>query len=289
MLRSSRLTRLASLMAAGALALAVAAPVAAADAAKLTAVVAVDDTGAPEAGKAWVRVLHASPDAPAVDVKVNDADVLTDVAFGTISDYLPVDAGTYNIKVCAAGTDTCVIEADLEFADGSKTTVAATNLLAKIEAQVLSDTAAANAGEAQVRVVHFSADTPAVDVLTQDGATKVVTDLSYPDATDYLALPAGSYDLKVCANADNSVCPLDPGALDLAAGTTYSVFAVGSLDATVAGGSDDGDADPTPPATDTLASTDVAPTSSIPGFLVLAVFGAAFVGGLRLAAIRTRR
>jgi hypothetical protein len=145
MLRSSRLARLLSLTAAGALALAIAAPVAAADAAKLTAVVAVDDTGTPEAGQAWVRVLHGSPDAPAVDVKVNDADVLTDVAFGTISDYLPVDAGTYNIKVCAAGTETCVIEADLTFADGSKTTVAATNLLAEIEAQVLSDIAAPNA------------------------------------------------------------------------------------------------------------------------------------------------
>ncbi len=69
-----------------------------------------------------------------------------------------------------------------------------------------------------------------------------------------------------------------------------AVFAVGSLDATVAGGSDDGDADPTPPATDTIASTDDAtPTSSIPGFLVLAVFGAAFVGSLRLATVRARR
>ncbi len=140
--RSTRFTRIASLGAAAALALAIAAPVAAADAAKLTAVVAVDSTDTPEAGKAWVRVLHASPDAPAVDVKVNDADALTDVAFGTISDYLPVDAGTYNIKVCAAGTDTCVIDADLTFADGTRTTVAATNLLADIEAQVLVDGAA---------------------------------------------------------------------------------------------------------------------------------------------------
>jgi hypothetical protein len=289
MLRSSRSARVFSLMAAGALALAIAAPVAAADAAVLTAVVAVDDTATPEAGKAWVRVLHGSPDAPAVDVKVNDADVLTNVAFGDISDYLPVDAGTYNIKVCAAGTETCVIEADLTFADGSKTTVAATNLLAEIEAQVLTDTAAPNAEEAQVRVVHFSADTPAVDVLTQDGATAVVSDLAYPNATEYLALAAGSYDLKVCAAADNSVCPLDPGALDLAAGTAYSVFAIGSLEATLAAGGDDDDAEPTPPATDTVAPATGTPASSGPGLLVLAILGAAFVGGLRLATVRSRR
>ena len=144
--------RIAALIGAGALALAVVAPAFAADPAKLTAVVAVDSTDAPAAGKAWVRVLHGSPDAPAVDVKANDANILTNVPFGVISDYLPVDGGTYNIKVCAAGTTTCVIDADLTFTAGKKYTVAATNLLASIEAQVLEDTAAANAEQAQVRV-----------------------------------------------------------------------------------------------------------------------------------------
>jgi hypothetical protein len=292
MLRSSRLTRAVSLTAAAALALAVAAPVFAADAAKLTAVVAVDDTGTPEAGKAWVRVLHGSPDAPAVDVKANDADILTDVPFGVISDYLPVDAGTYNIKVCAAGTDTCVIDADLAFEDGKKYTVAATDLVAQIKPQVLEDTAAPVAGQAQVRVVHFSADTPAVDVLTQDGSAKVVENLAFPDATDYLALDAGSYDLKVCANADNTVCPLDPGALDLAADTAYSVFAVGSLAATLDDGGEPAptdDAQPTPPATDTIAAADGEPVSSTPSLLLIGVLAAAFVGGLRLATARVRR
>ena len=113
--------RVAALLGAGALALAVVTPAFAAGPAKLTAVVAVDSTDAPAAGKAWVRVLHASPDAPAVDVKANGANILTDVAFGVISDYLPVAAGAYNIKVCAAGTATCVIDADLTFAVGTKT------------------------------------------------------------------------------------------------------------------------------------------------------------------------
>ena len=54
--------------------------------------------------------------------------------------------------------------------------------------------------------------------------------LAYPNATEYLALPPGSYDLKVCATADTTVCPIDPPALDLAAGTVSSVFAIGSLE-----------------------------------------------------------
>ena len=52
---------------------------------------------------AMVRVLHASPDAPAVDVYLDDAkvDALTNVPFGTISGYLEIPSGDHNIKVYA--------------------------------------------------------------------------------------------------------------------------------------------------------------------------------------------
>jgi hypothetical protein len=270
--------RVAALLGAGALALAVVTPAFAAGPAKLTAVVAVDSTEAPAAGKAWVRVLHGSPDAPAVDVKANGANILTNVPFGVISDYLPVDGGTYNIKVCATGTDTCVIDADLTFTAGKKYTVAATDLVASIDAQVIEDTATANAQQAQVRVVHFSADTPAVDVLTQDGSAKVVENLSYPNATGYLALAAGTYDLKVCANADNSVCPLDPGPLTLSAGTAYSVFAIGSLQATLATPAPTAAPDVTPPPTDTLGAQEGGVNGTL--FAVLAILGIAAVASL---------
>jgi hypothetical protein len=253
--RSGRLT---ALIGAAALTLAIAAPASAADT------------------DAMVRVLHASPDAPAVDVKVDDAVVLTAVPFKAISDYLAVPGGTYEIKVCATGTDTCVIDADLTFEAGKHYTVAATNVLASIEAQVLVDAPAPTADKTQVRVVHFSADTPAVDVLTQDGSAKVVEGLEYPDATDYLSLDPGSYDLKVCAAPDDTACPLDPGALDLAAGTAYSVFAVGSLagetldavvavDATYSAPAPS--ATPTAPPTDTVAG-EPAPASTGNGILV---------------------
>jgi hypothetical protein len=209
-----RLTRLAGLIGAGALMLAVAAPVGA-------------------SGNAMVRVLHGSPDAPAVDVFVNNAKVapLSNLTFGKLSQYVSVPAGTYAVKVCATADNTvCPIgPIDLTFQAGKKYTVAASDLLAKIKANVFVDGGSPVEGTAKARVVHLSADTPAVDVLTQDGSKKVVDNLSYPDATGYLALAPGSYDLKVCAHADNTVCPLDPGALDLAGGTAYTVFAIGSL------------------------------------------------------------
>jgi hypothetical protein len=188
-----------------------------------------------ETGTAMVRVLHASPDAPAVDIYLDGAPVgepLAALTFGTISPYVPVPAGPHAITVCAtADASVCPIDVpELTVEDGVSYTIAATNVLASIEPQVLVDDATLDPASALVRVVHLSADAPAVDVLTQDGATTVVSALTYPAATEYLALPPGSYDLKVCATEDTSVCPIDPPALDLTAGTVSSVFAVGSLE-----------------------------------------------------------
>ena len=201
---------------------------------------------------------------------------------------MAVPGGTYAIKVCATADATvCPIDvAALEVADDTQYTIAATNVLASIEAQVLVDDPSPIADKTQVRVVHFSADTPAIDVLTQDGSATVVANLAYPDATDYLSLDAGSYDLKVCANADNTVCPLDPGALDLAAGTAYSVFAIGSLAGetlTAAVGVDGVAA----PATDTVGVHRCG-RGPAPVLLLALIGAAAFIGSLRLATARAR-
>jgi hypothetical protein len=292
-----RLGRIAALVGTGAMALAIVGPVAAASPAKLTAVVAVDSTDAPAAGQAWIRVLHGSPDAPAVDVYVDGTKAITALAFGDITDYTPVPAGDHAIKVCATGSTTvCPIDVPtLNLADGKKYTIAATDLLANIQAQVLEDAPAVNADQAQVRVVHFSADTPAVDVLAQDGSdvNPALDDLTYPNATAYLALPAGSYDLKVCAHADHTVCPLDPPALTLDAGKAYSVFAVGSLDATLATPAPSATAAPsvTPPPTDTAAATGTTDTNGplVAALVLLGLFALGSVVTLRFAARRVER
>jgi len=271
-----RFARLASLTAAGALALALAGPSAA-------------------ASDAMVRVLHASPDAPQVDVYVNGNKVapLSGLSFGDLSKYVAVPGGTYAIKVCATADATvCPIDVPaLAVASGTHYTIAATNNLATIETQVLVDDPSPKAGKVQVRVAHFSADTPAVDVLTQDKSKKVVENLAYPKATDYLTLAPGTYDLIVCANADNTVCPLDPGPLDLASGTSYTVFAIGSLTGgtlTAAVGVDGKAAAVTPPATDTLGATETAPASGAPILLLAAIGALSLLGGLRLVTVRSR-
>jgi hypothetical protein len=98
-----------------------------------------DNTTVPTPGNAKVRVVHASPDAPNVDVLVDDTIVLTDVAFKEFSDYLEVPAGARNFKVNATGTASTVIDVTPTLVDGGIYTVVALNTLANIEPLLLLD------------------------------------------------------------------------------------------------------------------------------------------------------
>jgi hypothetical protein len=217
-MKHRRTAIVATLAVAGALFLGALSPVAAAETAK-------------------VRVLHASPDAPAVDVYLNDTkvDALTNVPFGIISGYLDIPAGTQNVKVYATGTmDKPVIDANLTLEAGKMYTVAAASEVAKIEAQVLVDSPNPTTDKAQVRVIHFSADAPAVDIAPK-GGDPIISALAYPKATDYLALDGGTYDLEVRLAGTTTVA-LDLPGVAVENGKAYSVFAIGSAASPAVGG-----------------------------------------------------
>ena len=65
----------------------------------------------PRSRSARVRVVHASPDAPAVDVAVKGGPVLlAGLPFPRASAYASVPAGTYDLEVRAAGTATVALD-----------------------------------------------------------------------------------------------------------------------------------------------------------------------------------
>ena len=57
-----------------------------------------------------IRVGHFSPDAPNVDVYVDDQQILTDVAYDELSPYLEIAPGRYTLTITAAGDDEPVYE-----------------------------------------------------------------------------------------------------------------------------------------------------------------------------------
>ncbi|WP_265112496.1 DUF4397 domain-containing protein [Halosolutus halophilus] len=83
-----------------------------------------------DAGSALVRLVHAAPDAPAVDVYADDQPVFEDVEFTDSSDYVPVPAGAYTVTVRPAGDpDTIVASFDVTLERGTAYTAYAIGYL----------------------------------------------------------------------------------------------------------------------------------------------------------------
>jgi hypothetical protein len=185
-----------------------------------------DNNTAPVLEKANVKVVHASPDAPGVDLLVDDAVAGSNLTFPNNTGYLAVDEGMRNVKVNVTGTSTTVIEADLTLMGMTNYSVFAVDQVANLSPLVIVDNLTPPAmGTAHVRFIHLSPDAPAVDITTTDG-TVVFGNYEFKDYSDFAPLPAGSYDLQVrLAGTDTVVLELN--GISVADGSIYTVFAKG--------------------------------------------------------------
>lgn len=186
-----------------------------------------DDVDLPVA-EANVMVVHASPDAPGVDLYVDNTKVNNAaLTYPNNTGYLDVEEGTRNFKVTAAGAGvgSPVINADVDLEAGSSYTVFAADRLSNIAPVVLEDDLASPAsGMAHVRFVHLSPDAPAVDVVVQGGAN-LFSDIEFKEATAFMPVDAGSYTVEVQpVDSDDAVVT---ATLNLEAGKIYTVFARG--------------------------------------------------------------
>lgn len=106
---------------------------------KLSALVIADDLTAPASGKAHVRFIHLSPNAPAVDVALDGgAVVFGNKAFKDYTAFTPLDAGSYDLEVRVAGTSTVALDlAPITLEAGKIYTVFAKGFLTASGAQAL--------------------------------------------------------------------------------------------------------------------------------------------------------
>ena len=99
--------------------------------AEIAPTVLVDDRTAPAAGTTHVRFVHASPDAPPVDVKVANGGptIFADTAFRAFAGYSPVAAGTYDLEVRLSSDDALVLTVPgVQFSGATNVTIFAIGL-----------------------------------------------------------------------------------------------------------------------------------------------------------------
>lgn len=170
-----------------------------------------------QATQARVRVVHASPDAPAVDILVNNGKVLENLPFREYSEYLALPAGSYEFKINVTGTDTTVLTVPATLTAGRDYTVVAVGYAGAgktpgFNVKLLEDdnTLPANNG-VKIRVMHGAPGAPEVDVYvttpfeTLMGKTPVLTSVPFNAASGYLTVPVGLYQARVAVAGTKTV------------------------------------------------------------------------------------
>ena len=149
---------------------------------------------------ATVQILHASPDAPAVDVVLDDEEALSDVDYKDSSGWVSLAPGTYSVEVqgiLPGGNATVIGPADLTFESSTISTVIALNDVENIEPLVLTQPRTpVSAGAARVWVLHAARN---VQDLVQGPVDVYVT---APNADLTAEAPLGSFNFKETLPAD---------------------------------------------------------------------------------------
>lgn len=183
---------------------------------------------------ARVRVIHASPDAPAVDVVVNDnfgAPLVENLAFPEFTGFVDVPPATYNAKVTPAdNAGAVVIDTNLPLEAGVRYSVFAVDTLATIDALVAADDARRIATSAKVRLVHASPTALDVDIYVTapgvdlTGVEPAFAGVPFKANTGFVELAPGRYDVTITP-AGTKDAAIGPLAIDVAGGGIYTAVA----------------------------------------------------------------
>lgn len=176
----------------------------------------------------YVRILHASPDAPPVDIYANGDLIAENLTYSQLTDYVAVKPKEYSIQVYPAGQKTNpVINTKLNVPSKSSFTIAAIDRLSNISLLPIMEVymPMVDRRSSYVRFAHLSPNAPAVDVALPNG-TNLFSDVSYKQSTDYISVDPGNYTLQVKPAGNNQIVLTVPN-VKLAPGTIYTVYAIG--------------------------------------------------------------
>jgi hypothetical protein len=182
------------------------------------------------AGSGYVRLAHLSPDTPAVDVYLKSSSnavkpqVFKGVAYGAMSQYLRLPAGTYQVAMRKAGAPAStkpVITTEVMVQNGAAYTVAGVGRFADLGLRVLhDDLKLPDPGKSKVRVIQASVKAPVLDVVGKNGKT-IADGVQFATTTGYREVNPGRWSVQVepTGGGKTSVLPCTLGA-----GSVYSLI-----------------------------------------------------------------
>lgn len=181
---------------------------------------------------ALVRIIHASPDAPALDVYLDDQLLTVGAVFGSVTEYLSVTSGKHNLQVVPAGGTPMrqsLVTTEVSFEPETLQFVAIQNFLNAIALAVYpEDVSEINGqGYSRIRMIHLVPDANGISLLVSDG--EELFDSVVPlTATRYEDIQAGSHNLTIRAERQDVLAAI-PVALALLPNVSYDLVVLGQI------------------------------------------------------------
>lgn len=177
----------------------------------------------------YLRILHASPKSPVVDVYINDMLKFRNLAYGDFTDYIDVITGNYNVKIYAAGTIASPVLNKTLFIPPEKIyTIAAIGMLPNLDLLPVPETKIMHpADKVYIKFAHLSPNTGPLDIVLPGGKI-LFKNISYKGFTDYIEIPAGTYILEARPTGTQTTVLYVPN-IKLKSQRFYTVYAIGLL------------------------------------------------------------
>jgi hypothetical protein len=175
-----------------------------------------------------VRVVHASPDAPAVNVLVDGQPVAENVEFGSATEYLDLTAGDHQVQVVPADGDAAIIDQTVTLDGWTSSILAVTGNLADIQLQQQAvDISETDPGQARLRLLNADPQGANLGLAIAGSQDPLVGGTAFPDASDYAAVNPGTYDMELRNTDSGEVVTSSPG-FTVEAGQVYDLMALGA-------------------------------------------------------------
>lgn len=163
-----------------------------------------DDTSVTSGESVRLRVLHASPDAPVLDVLIDGLLAFSGISFGSATDYVSLGEGARRIRASESGDPASIIDVRYTLLDNKQYSFVVADYAANIKAWLVEDEdVSTDVGKFKVRLLHAAPGAGALDIYMGDqdqnlrSAEPQKSNVPFGGITNYFGLNEGEYRTRI--------------------------------------------------------------------------------------------
>jgi len=156
-------------------------------------------------GMAYIRMFHAAPGAPEVDIYANGRQVAKRLAYGQFTDYISLANGTYTIEAFPVGLKNSPVLSVSLPVENNVYTLALIGILPRIGIlPIVDESIAVSPERANIRFANLSPNAPSLN-LALKGGLNLIRDVSYTEVSDYIPMRPGNYNFVVTPATSSTI------------------------------------------------------------------------------------